>query len=140
LAGFFESFPQHRDVFLNLVRFADLGIVGVVTRVTARLIALFEDESTNPHGAQLICTTPDTTLLSSALGEEVLRRSQVWFTDRDSSGATTLYPLSDFKPRKGENTERRYLGGSYGAVPKVMAEEFVASTAMGKLAAVIVAD
>ncbi|MEV7680409.1 hypothetical protein AB0O64_17960 [Streptomyces sp. NPDC088341] len=33
------------------------------------------------------------------------------------TGASTLYPLTDFKPREGENFERRYLAGSYGAVP-----------------------
>jgi AAA15 family ATPase/GTPase len=92
--------------------------------LTARLLALFQSEETNPKSAQLICTTHDTTLLSPTLGEQVLTRGQVWFTEKNGAGETSLYPLSDFSPRKGENTERRYLGGSYGAVPRVFAEEF----------------
>jgi hypothetical protein len=28
-----------------------------------------------------------------------------------------LYPLSDFKPRKGEALEKGYLNGRYGALP-----------------------
>lgn len=186
IAEFFSQSTSGRNVLLDLIRFADLGITALQVlgteykqlffyhsasgaplhlweesegtqvwlgtlyhvmpvlgtsgtlvvdeidtslhpRLTARLIALFQDSETNPNGAQLIFTTHDTTLLSPTLGEEVLRRDQVWFTEKDERGATTLYPLSDFKPRKGENTERRYLGGSYGAVPRLFPDDFVAA-------------
>ena len=50
-------------------------------------------------------------------GEPPLRRDQVWLTEKDDEGATRLYPLTDFKPRKGENLERGYLQGRYGAIP-----------------------
>lgn len=96
-------------------------------RLTARLLAMFQNEDTNPHLAQLICTTHDTTLLSPTLGEQALTRDQVWFTEKNSAGETTLHPLSDFRPRKGENIERRYLGGSYGAVPRIFPEDFAAA-------------
>ncbi|WP_310269641.1 AAA family ATPase [Haloactinomyces albus] len=61
------------------------------------------------------------------MGEEVLKRDQVWFVEKDTSGASELYPLSDFKPRKGENAERRYLRGSYGAVPFLDVDDFVSA-------------
>lgn len=77
------------------------------------LIRLFNERASNPRGAQMIFSTHDTNLLNSHL----LRRDQVWFTEKDGSGATHLYPLSDFRPRKGENLERGYLQGRYGAVP-----------------------
>jgi uncharacterized protein len=86
-------------------------------KLTAQLARLFQDPETNPNHAQLIFTTHDTSLLGTMLGEEVLKRDQVWFVEKDQEGASKLYPLTDFHPRKGENTERRYLGGSYGAVP-----------------------
>jgi uncharacterized protein len=95
-------------------------------RLTARLLALFQDKTTNPKLAQLICTTHDTTLLSPTLGEQALTRDQVWFTEKNDAGETNLHPLSDFRPRKGENIERRYLGGSYGAVPRTFPEDFAA--------------
>jgi hypothetical protein len=79
---------------------------------------------TNPTGAQLIFSTHDASLLSPVPGEEVLRREEVWFVQKGKDGGTELYPLSDFRPRKGENTERRYLGGSYGAAPVLFAEDF----------------
>ncbi len=86
--------------------------------LTSRLIGLFQDQETNPRVAQLIFTTHDASLLSPSLGDDTLQRDQVWFIEKDpNSGASKLFPLSDFHPRTGENTARRYLGGSYGAVP-----------------------
>jgi predicted ATPase len=85
--------------------------------LTAQLVRIFQDEDTNPNGAQLIFTTHDTSLLGTMLGDQVLERDQIWFVEKDAEGASRLYPLTDFKPRKEQNTERRYLGGSYGAVP-----------------------
>jgi len=86
--------------------------------LTTKLLRLFQDPELNPRGAQLIFTTHSASLLGTMLGEQVLRRDQVWFTEKDPETAvSTLYPLSDFKPRRGENFERRYLSGSYGAVP-----------------------
>ncbi|MFI5758052.1 AAA family ATPase [Streptomyces sp. NPDC051569] len=56
---------------------------------------------------------------ANASGKSTLVDAFRFFTDEKSAGngASELYPLSDFKPRKGENFERRYLAGSYGAVP-----------------------
>ena len=55
--------------------------------------------------------------MGTTLGEDVLARDQIWFVEKDPDGASKVFPLTDFHPRKGENPERRYLGGSYGAVP-----------------------
>jgi hypothetical protein len=95
-------------------------------RLTARLIELFRSPETNSRGAQLLFTTHDATLLGTSLGGEVLERDEIWMVDK-SDGVSSLYPLSDFHPRKGENRERRYLGGSYGAVPAVFADSLVES-------------
>ena len=82
-----------------------------------RLVQMFNDPKHNPGQAQLVFATHDTNLLGSIVGEPVLRRDQVWFTEKDSAGATHLYPLTDFHPRKEENLERGYLQGRYGSVP-----------------------
>jgi predicted ATPase len=87
--------------------------------LTAHLVRMFQSEQTNPRGAQLIFTTHDASLLGTTFGEEVLARDQIWFVEKAPGGSSTLYPLTDFHPRKDENRERRYLGGSYGAVPIV---------------------
>ncbi len=82
-----------------------------------QIVRQFNDPRTNPHHAQILFTTHDTNLLGTTLGETALRRDQVWLTEKDKEGATHLYPLTDFKPRKAENLERGYLQGRYGAIP-----------------------
>lgn len=94
-------------------------------RLTAQLVSMFHDPEVNQRGAQLICTTHDATLLGTLSGEDVLHRDEVWFVEKGQhDGETKLYPLTDFHPRKEESTQRRYLGGSYGAVPMVSTADF----------------
>ncbi|MFD9699542.1 ATP/GTP-binding protein [Lentzea sp. NPDC059081] len=93
--------------------------------LTMRLITLFNDEHANASGGQLIFTTHDATLLHAPFAEEVLARDEVWFVEKErSSGASSLYPLTDFKPRGEDNLERRYLAGRYGAVPELFEDRF----------------
>lgn len=80
------------------------------------LVQLFHSSDTNPKNAQLIFTTHETSILN----QEVFRRDQIWFCEKDDQQASALYPLTDFSPRKGrENLELAYLSGRYGALPFV---------------------
>ncbi|MEU3601110.1 ATP-binding protein [Streptomyces sp. NPDC006798] len=84
----------------------------------AQMIKLFQRPDSNPRNAQLIFTTHDASLMGRNRGEELLRRDEIWFTQKNpDTGSTELYPLTDFKPREGLNWEKRYLGGSVGGVP-----------------------
>ncbi|MEI7768474.1 MAG: ATP-binding protein [Chloroflexales bacterium] len=122
---------ERDDESLGTLRF--FGIVGPVAEALARgatlcvdefddslhplmvrhLISLFHSAQTNPHNAQLVINTHDATLLDGQL----FRRDQIWLTEKDADGATSLNPLSDYRPRKGESLMRGYLYGRYGAVP-----------------------
>ncbi|MHB1783904.1 MAG: AAA family ATPase [Acidimicrobiales bacterium] len=85
-------------------------------RLSARLLELFQDPETNPYGAQLIFTTHDTSLLNH------LNRDEVWLTEKNESGATTLTALAEYggdKVRRSLNLERAYLQGRFGAVPEL---------------------
>lgn len=82
-----------------------------------QVVRQFNDPRANPRNAQLLFTTHDTNLLGTELGEPALRRDQIWLTEKDKEGATCVYPLTDYKPRKAENLERGYLQGRYGAIP-----------------------
>lgn len=83
------------------------------TQASEAVLALVLSAALNPKGAQLITTTHDTNLLRS----KFLRRDQIWFTEKDEGGATHLYPLSDFSTRQGDNIEKGYLQGRFGAIP-----------------------
>lgn len=78
-----------------------------------RLVNLFHSPGISTKGAQLLFSTHDTSLLDP----DLFRRDQIWFVEKDRDQATTLYPITDFSPRKGENLERGYLMGRYGALP-----------------------
>jgi uncharacterized protein len=90
------------------------------------IVKLFNDPKLNPRGAQLIFNTHDTNLLDNSL----LRRDQIWFTEKDQQGATHLYALSDFMPRKDENLKRGYLQGRYGAIPFIGELDFELKASM----------
>lgn len=82
-------------------------------KLVREFLALLFCEKNNPNGAQVIFTTHNPILLDNTL----LRRDQVWFTEKDEGGATHLYPLTEYKPRKGESLTKGYLSGRYGALP-----------------------
>jgi ABC-type transport system involved in cytochrome c biogenesis ATPase subunit len=77
------------------------------------LLRVFMSSEENPNGAQIVFTTHNPLLLDTTL----IRRDQVWFTDKDEAGTGHLYPLTDYSPRRGESLIRGYLSGRYGAVP-----------------------
>lgn len=89
--------------------------------ISQQLILLFNNPETNPHNAQLIFNTHDTHLLSA----KILRRDQIWFTEKDSQEQTDLYNMMDIvfpdgtKPRNDSNYEKNYIAGRYGAVPYI---------------------
>ncbi|OUP05741.1 AAA family ATPase [Anaeromassilibacillus sp. An200] len=82
--------------------------------LTKHLVSLFNSTEFNPNGAQLIFTSHNTNLLDL----DVLRRDQIWFTEKDEqTAATDLFSLYDFSIRKDAKVEKGYLIGRYGAIP-----------------------
>lgn len=88
-------------------------------RISREIINLFQDPKTNSKGAQLIATSHDNTLWRGNL----LRRDQIWLTEKRADGGTRLFSLSDYKVRSTAALDKAYLDGRFGAVP------IVASTA-----------
>jgi hypothetical protein len=68
------------------------------------------------HG-QLIFATHETALLDGEAWTAILRRDQIYLTEKDSSGAARLYSVAEFRERNNLNIRRRYLQGRYGALP-----------------------
>lgn len=87
--------------------------------MTQAIIRLFNQPELNTKNAQLIFATHDTNLLSAKL----FRRDQVYFTEKDQYGATSLYSLVEYqeedgkKIRKDRSFEEDYIQGRYGAIP-----------------------
>ena len=81
------------------------------------LIRTFLNPESNPNGAQLIFTAHNPCLLEN----DLLRRDQIWLTEKNASSVTEFYPLSDYSPRKDESIMTGYLTGRFSAIPVVPA-------------------
>ncbi len=78
------------------------------------IVKLFNNKEINKANSQLIFTTHAMNLLNL----ELLRRDQIWFTEKKpENGVTDLYPLDSFSVRKDENIQKGYINGRYGAIP-----------------------
>ena len=78
------------------------------------IVKLFNNKEINKSNSQLIFTTHATNLLNL----ELLRRDQIWFTEKNpKNGVSHLYPLDSFSVRKDENIQKGYINGRYGAIP-----------------------
>ena len=118
----FALYPELQEVL-------EKGSVFFIDELNARLHPLlvrnflltFLNPEININHAQLVFTTHDTWQLSNQL----LRRDEIWFVEKDDRGVSTLYSLADFvdedgsRIRKDENYEKNYLIGKYGAIPEL---------------------
>lgn len=88
--------------------------------LTRYIINLFHNKEINISNAQLIYTTHDVTNLN----KETFRRDEIWFTEKDNSGVSEIYSLSDYKIdnvkiRNDATFNKDYLTGRYGAIPEL---------------------
>lgn len=125
----FTLFPSMKETL-------DHGGVLFVDELNARLhplllrniILTFANPEINKHNSQLVFTTHDLWQLSS----DVLRRDEIWFTEKNSAGDTALYSLADFvedngaKIRKDESYLKNYIIGKYGAIPSLKTLNIIA--------------
>ncbi|MFZ4987227.1 MAG: AAA family ATPase, partial [Blastocatellia bacterium] len=79
-----------------------------------RLVRHFHEPRVNTGAGQLIFTTHDASLLEA---DNLLRRDQIWFVDKERDQASRLFALAEFSPRKNEALGRGYLTGRYGGIP-----------------------
>lgn len=79
-----------------------------------QFIRFFNDPDINKAGAQLVFTSHDTNLMQP----DILRRDQIYFTEKSHADETILYSLADLKGiRNNADFARQYLAGFYGALP-----------------------
>jgi uncharacterized protein len=85
--------------------------------LTRKIIELFNSPA-NTNNAQLICVTHNTNMLD----KDLIRRDQIWFTEKNHEEKTRLYSLAEFKKngkgvRASASIEKNYIQGRYGAIP-----------------------
>lgn len=124
----FILFPYFNNVMKN-------GQVIFIDELNSRLhpllirtiIQMFLNSDINKNHAQLVFTSHDIWQLKS----DIMRRDEIWFTEKNDEGISNLYSLSDFidddgeKIRKDEDYQKNYILGKYGAVPNLKGFEGV---------------
>jgi AAA15 family ATPase/GTPase len=88
------------------------------------LIELYHHPKTNPHNAQLIFATHETTLLD----KNMFRRDQIWITTKNKQGETKLVSIYDLDIeglREDLPFDRWYMSGKFGGLPKIKSMDFI---------------
>ncbi len=87
------------------------------TLVTRRLLEQYLASCSGESRGQLLFTTHDVLLMD----QDLLRRDEMWVTERDSSGASALYSFSEFKDvRYDKDIRKSYLLGRLGGIPRML--------------------
>ena len=90
------------------------------SNLTRVLIESYLNNCTNDSKSQLIFTTHDNSLMDQGL----FRSDEIWATNREINGETSIFSLSDYKNvRNDRNLRKNYLLGRYGGVPEIQPSE-----------------
>lgn len=90
--------------------------------ITQFLIQLFHNPLINTLNAQLIFATHDITQMAN----DRFRRDQVWFSEKNEYGATSLFRCSDIPGiRLGTPLDKWYASGRFGATPIIDDVQFL---------------
>ena len=82
--------------------------------ILPEIIDWFHDPDRNPGNAQLWMTCHNVSLL------EDLSKDEIVLCEKDRRGRTATYGVNDVKGvRRDDNYYRKYLGGVFGAVPRI---------------------
>lgn len=89
-------------------------------KLTSHFIELF-DKIHRDDNVQLIITTHE----SSIMDQNLFRRDEIWFVERDKFNNSSIYSLDIFKERYDKKLSKSYLDGRYGAIPVFSNFDFV---------------
>jgi len=93
------------------------------------LVQLFQSQIANPKNAQILFTTHETAFLD----KDLFRKDQIWFTEKDDYGETTLFSVQDFdKVREDTPFDKWYMAGKFGGIPDIKAIEAIFSNGTPK--------
>lgn len=81
-------------------------------KLTYKFIELFI-KLFKSNNAQLLFTSHEATIMD----QELLRRDEIWFVERNNKNDSKIYSLDRFKERYDKKISKAYLEGRYGAIP-----------------------
>ncbi len=115
--------------FLELTDAASDGKVYVVdeidrslhTLLTKELLSGYLKTCSKTTRSQLLFTTHDVLLMD----QKTFRKDEMWVTDRDNLGGSSLLAFSDYKDiRSDKDIRKSYLQGRLGGIPRILLSGF----------------
>lgn len=91
-------------------------------QLSSFLVRLFHNAITNSRNAQIIFSTHEVLLLD----KNTFRKDQIWFTEKDKTGATELFCANDFDGVRDDMPfDKWYLAGKFGGTPHIAESKFI---------------
>jgi AAA15 family ATPase/GTPase len=91
-------------------------------QLSSFLVRLFHNPMTNSKNAQIIFSTHEVLLLD----KNTFRKDQIWFTEKDKTGATELFSANDFDGVRDDMPfDKWYLAGKFGGTPHIAESKFI---------------
>ena len=116
--GTLRIFGLSGAILTTLKRNAFLAIDEIESKLHPRLIEfVIERFLRESEQAQLLVTTHYDGLLEE---DDLLRKDNIWFTEKNKDASTNLYSLSDFKAvNRITSLQKAYKFGKFGAIPNI---------------------
>lgn len=93
--------------------------------LSRKLLGFFLASSSDKKRSQLIFSTHDLLLMD----QDILRRDEMWVTERSADGSSNLFSFSDYKDlRYDKDIRKSYLQGRLGGVPKILLQDWESSS------------
>ncbi len=87
------------------------------TLLTRQLLAGYLAACSKETRSQLLFTTHDVLLMD----QKLMRRDEMWVTERDSEGVSSLFSFSEYEDvRYDKDIRKSYLQGRLGGVPRIL--------------------
>lgn len=87
------------------------------TLLTRRLLEGYLQSCSPDSRGQLLMTTHDLLLMD----QEIFRRDEMWITEREASGASRLFSISEYQDvRYDKDIRKSYLQGRLGGIPRLL--------------------
>lgn len=114
------------DLALKVINVLNKGLILIIDELDASfhpllteyILSLFNDSKHNPHNAQLIFSTHETSILTL----HNFREDQIWFAEKNKYGESSLFSLAEFEKndvRSAKSLQNWYLTGRFGALPVI---------------------
>ncbi|MEZ4812141.1 MAG: ATP-binding protein [Caldisericia bacterium] len=110
--------PVHEGRVL-IIDELDRSFHTLLSRAILQLICAI---STKSNRSQLIFSTHDVDLMD----QELLRRDEMWITEKDAYGVSKLYSIGDFEGiRNDKKLDKMYLRGQIGGTPEIDIQKLI---------------